>query len=85
MELSHLNHWCAVLFSQLRMWEEGRYSAVDRVKTTDVDLPTVESRKTKKRIKRFQSVLCPFFFSFGSYIDTVLGIVLRLQVSCISW
>lgn len=68
-------------FSQLGTWADERCSAVERVKTTDVDLPKRESRTMRKRIKRFPSV-CWFLF-FGSYAGTVLGIVLGLQVpSC---
>lgn len=50
-----MNHWCAVLrcFSQLGMWGDERYSAVNRIKTTDVDLP----KMIRKRIKEFPSVL----------------------------
>lgn len=60
--MSGMNHWCAVphCFSQLGMWGDERYSAINRVKTTDVSLPRRESRTLKKRIKGFPSVL---FFS----------------------
>lgn len=37
--------------------EDERYSAVNRVKTTDVDLPRRESGMMRKRIKEFPSVL----------------------------
>lgn len=67
--MSHVNHWCAVecCFSQLGMREDERCSAVDIVKTTDVDLPRRESRTMRKRIKGFPSVKvlwfgCFFFF-----------------------
>lgn len=57
--MSGMNHWCAVpcCFSQLGMWGDERSSAVNRVKTTDVDLSRRESRTMRKRIKEFPSVL----------------------------
>lgn len=72
--MSHLNHWCAVLFLQLRMREEERCSATDS-QDNRCRFTYRGSRKTKKRIKRFPSVISFLFFFFGSYIGTVLGIV----------
>lgn len=56
--VSPMNRCCAVqcCFSQLAAWEDERCSAVDTVKTTDVDLPRRESRMMRKRIKGFPSV-----------------------------